>query len=214
MIAHLCSTWVRPTMLGLLCLLASACNTIVTPPPASQIYTLRPLAVDQIKLPRQAVNLVVARPSASPGLQQELIPLLRPNHQLGYYARARWAAPIPELLRFYLIDSVQNQDLVQSVTGDTRFAADNYRLDVHIQDFQAEYEPENAAPTVTVKLAYTLTHIVRRQAVTSFVEHVTIAAESNRLSAVVGAFQRATEQATTNAITRIGAALARQPEGT
>jgi len=212
MIAHLFSIRVRPLLMSLLYLLVSGCNTIVTPPPASQIYSLRPLPVDQIKQPRQPVNLVVARPSASPGLQQELIPLLRPNHQLGYYARARWAAPIPELLRFYLIDSVQNQDLVQSVTGDTRFAGHNYRLDVHIQDFQAEYEPDDEPPTVNLKLAFTLTDIARRQAVTSFVERIDVTAESNRLSAVVQAFQQATEQATGNAIRRIGSALAQQTE--
>src|SRR5690606_4317242 len=203
---------VRLLLTSLLLLLAG-CETIISPPPASQLYGLRPLPAQQDVGHPLPVNLIVPRPSASPALDREFIALHKASNQLNYFARVRWTTTTPELVRFFIIDSVQNQNLFQSVTPDSRFAQDNYRLEVHIQDFQAEYVEDSETPLVSLKLAFILTDMTSRKPLVSFVEQVHKPITENRLSLVVEGFQSGMEEITGNAIRQILLALveARKP---
>ena len=192
----------RTLLLAALLQLA-ACNTIIQQPAPSQIYTLRPLPTLESGVQPLPVNLIVSRPLVSPGLERELIALLKPDNQLSYYAQSRWTAPTAELVRYFLIDSLQNQNLFQSVTPDSRFLRNNYRLDVHVQDFQADYSGKAKSPQVQLRLAFTLTNLATRNAVASFVETLEEPVQENRLSQVVAAFQKGISRATESAIRKI-----------
>src|SRR5690606_16902417 len=157
-------------LLTSLLLLLVGCETIISPPPSSQLYGLRPLPAQQSTAQTLPVNLVVPRPSASPALDREFIALHKASNQLNYFARVRWTTTTPELVRFFIIDSVQSQYLFQSVTPASRYAQYNYRLEVHIQDFQAEYVEDSETPLVNLNLAFILTDMTRRKPLVSFVE--------------------------------------------
>lgn len=197
---------VRLLLTSLLLLLAG-CETIISPPPASQLYGLRPLPAQQDVGHPLPVNLIVPRPSASPALDREFIALHKADNQLGYFARVRWTTTTPELVRFFIIDSVQNQDLFQSVTPDSRFAQSNYQLEVHIQDFQAEYSQDRTTPEVNLTLTFMLTDMASRQPLATFVERVRKPIAENRLSLVVEGFQSGMEQITGSVIHQIASAL-------
>jgi len=196
----------RLLLTGLLFLLAS-CETIISPPPASQLYGLRPLPGQSGDNPNLPINLVISRPSASPALEREFITLHKADNQFGYFARVRWTTSTPELVRFFIIDSLQNQGLFQSVTPDTRFDQNNYRLDIHIQEFQANYTRDSETPEVHLKLAFTFTDMAGQKPLATFVESLRLPIAENRLTLVVEGFQSGMEQITTQTIRQIMAAL-------
>lgn len=196
-----------------LLILLSGCGGLIEAPPAAQVYTLRPLQEPLPSLRDQqplAINLSVARPIVSPGLERDWIALLRPNHQLSYYDKARWAAPTAQLVRFFLIDSLRNQNLFHSVGADTRSRGANYRLDTHIQAFHAIYEEGQATPRIELQLAFELTDN-SGTSMESFVERVNLPLPENRLTVVVAGFQQALTQATTRASERLARRLAQLP---
>lgn len=202
---------VRLLLILLLATLAG-CETIISPPPASQLYGLRPLPRQETGQRSVPVNLIVPRPTASPGLDREFIAVYKDHNQLSYFAKVRWTTSVPELVRFFIIDSLQNQGLFQSITPDPRFAQHNYRLDIHIQEFQADYASDGAAPYVNLKLAFSLTELASRKPLATFEERMHLPVAENRLALVVEAFQTGMERITRKALSQITTALANSRE--
>lgn len=166
-------------------------------------YTLAPLAVQDSG---SDLRVAVAMPEVPAGLASDRIAALHPGGRLGHLAGARWAAPLPELLRDFLATSVENR-LGATAWGNHPAP---YRLVTAVRDFQAEYpDGEDRPPTVRVTLVAVLWDqaagepVVRRRLSASrrLAEH--------RLGAVTAGLEGLLQRHTGTLLERVAEAAAR-----
>jgi cholesterol transport system auxiliary component len=153
----------------------------------------------------------LARPSAGPGLATELITLVRSDHRLDYYVGSRWAADLPDMVETLAIDTLRASGAWGAVhESPSPFLAD-YVLQINIRRFEADYTDGGVAPKIHVVLDCTLARRIGRDLVTTFVAEGIAAAEENRLSSVVAAFEKAANAALTTMADRSAAAVRNAP---
>lgn len=187
-----------PILLGLA--VAGCSGLLRSDAPPVQVYTLRaaaaPAAGAADSHPAVAASLRVAHPLAAPGLGTAQIVLLQPDHRMSVYAASAWAGDAPALIESLATQTLRAADEWRSVAdADSPFPAD-YLLQISIRRFDADYSAgTEAPPTVHVTLDCTLGADEGRAVVASFVAAGSAAAGANKLSAVVAAFQQATDQA-------------------
>jgi cholesterol transport system auxiliary component len=153
------------------------------------------------------LQLGVALPKASPGLDTNRIAVLRNANQLDYYFGARWGGTAPQVVQAYLVSLLQAQQGFKGVNAEGARVDADYLLDVELKDFQAAYASANGNPTIKVTLVGTLIQVKTRQAVASVTTTASTPASDNRLGAVVTAFQTATRQASLNLSEQLAASL-------
>lgn len=207
-------------LLALVALLAAAlggCSGMLrSDQPAVQLYALRPpaAAADRDGAPDKLdATLRVARPVAAAGLDTAQIVLLRPDHRLDFYAASAWSADAPSLIEALAIESLRASGGWRSVEGpDNPFPADEL-LQISIRRFDADYAPGTSAPTVRVTFDCMLGTEDSRQVIASFVARGSAVASANRMSAVVAAFQQATDAALRSMASQAAGALRAKPAG-
>jgi ABC-type uncharacterized transport system auxiliary subunit len=153
------------------------------------------------------VQLGIALPKASPGLDTNRIAVLREGNQLDYYYGARWGGTAPQVVQSYLVTLLQTQQGFKGVNSEGARIDVDYLLDVELKDFQAVYASANGKPTTKVTLVGTLIQVKTRQAVASLTTSASTVADDNRLGAVVNAFQTATRQASLSLSEQLMASL-------
>jgi len=142
-------------------------------------------------------SVLVARIAAHPGYDGDRIVLLAPDRRLDVYAGSRWPAPAPELVGALLVDTLRASGRLRAVhDAAAPFPAD-YTLRVTIRRFDADYTAAglDAAPRVVVALDGTLGRRADRGVVATFVAETGQDAASNRMGAVVAAFDAALQAA-------------------
>jgi cholesterol transport system auxiliary component len=200
-------------MLGSLGLLLSGCSGLHADGPPVQIYVLRATAraAEDPPPPSNTPSIQVSRVSADPGLGTQLITLVRSDHRLDYYLGSRWAADVPEVVETLAIDTLRASGAWSAVhESPSPFVAD-YVLQIDVRRFEADYTDGGVAPKVHVVFDCTLARRAGRDLVTSFVAEGVAPADENRLSSVVGAFERAANAALTTMADRSAAAVRNIP---
>jgi ABC-type uncharacterized transport system auxiliary subunit len=177
-------------------LLLSACTsglleTKIDPPTT---YVLAPLPVADGKN-SSTVDLAVGVPTPAPGLDTERIATLHAARRLDYYQNARWGATAASVMQSLIVASLQNQQVVRSVTPEQARVNATHLLDLQLRDFQAEYASEGAMPTVRVTMIATVMRLKDRKLLASFPVTASVPAQENRLDVVVAAFESASQQA-------------------
>jgi len=180
--------------LGLLsALLLSACVSLPEAESPPERYVLTPLGVEGDAT--VAGRLEVASPAVPASLASDRIALVRDERRLGHFAGARWAAPLPELLRDFLTTSVANR--LGAAAWASGGASARYRLVTAVRDFQAEYpKGSGAVPTVRVSLIAVLWDRSRGEVVLRQRFAEGRQAEANSLGAVTAALEALLQQAT------------------
>jgi cholesterol transport system auxiliary component len=183
--------------------------------PPVQVYTLRAAAAPAGSTdprPAASASLRVAHPVAGPGLDTSQIVLLQPDHRMNVYAASAWAADAPALIGSLATQTLRASGEWSSVQdAESPFPA-RYLLQISIRRFDADYlTGAGAPPTVHVTLQCTLGSEDARKVLASFVAAGAAAAAANRLSAVVAAFQRATDEALRSMSQQAFAALQASP---
>jgi cholesterol transport system auxiliary component len=177
--------------------------------PAPQTYLLEPrLATVATEVAGTHENLQVLVPRAAPGLGTDAIAVLRPGGRFDYYLGARWAAAAPAMLQTLVIDSLRSSQRFALVEPDAGPFPADYVLSLELRHFEARYS-DDGAPTIQVTL---IASIGRRSASAlgaSVIANSEVKAQDNRLQAVVAAFQ----QATTEALGKLAAAVVAMPRG-
>lgn len=171
-----------------------------------QTYVLQVNDVGTAKV-AYPLQLDVALPKASPGLDTNRIAVLRNTNQLDYYFGARWGGTAPQVVQAFLVSLLQSQQGFKGVTAEGARVDAEYLLDVELKDFQATYASADAKPIVKVTLVGTLIQVKSRQAVAALNSTASVPANDNRLGAVVTAFQTATRQASLNLSEQLTASL-------
>jgi cholesterol transport system auxiliary component len=140
-------------------------------------------------------QLSIALPTASPGLDSRRIAVLRNANQLDYYQGARWGGTAPEIVQSFLVSLLQSQQGFKGVAAEGAHVDAELLLDLQLRDFQAIYASADANPVIKVTLVGTLVQIKSRKAVAFLNATASVPTNDNRLSAVIAAFQTATQQA-------------------
>jgi cholesterol transport system auxiliary component len=177
--------------------------------PAAQIYLLRPAiapaaaASGAVATGAAVGNVQVMQPQASAGLASDRIVVLHSGERLDYYSGARWAAPTPAMLQMLVIDTLRASNRFAMVETDAGPFSAEYVLSLELRHFEAEYSA-GGPPMVHVTLDANLGRRGRRGATVGCSADSQAKAESDRMQAVVAAF----EQATGAALAQLAACIA------
>jgi cholesterol transport system auxiliary component len=210
-----CLRRIAPVLLGLG--LAGCSSLLHSDAPPVQVYTLRAatVPVEATGAADRAVraSLRVAHPFAGPGLDTSQIVLLEPGHRVNVYAASAWAADAPALIESLATQTLRASGEWRSVEDTESPFPSDYLLQISIRRFDADYSADSdAPPTVHVTLDCTLGMEDARAITATFVAAGSAAASANKLSAVVAAFQQATDQALAS-MARQASAAAAVPSG-
>jgi ABC-type uncharacterized transport system auxiliary subunit len=145
--------------------------------------------------PAIAVDLTVLKPTVRTGLDTDRIAVSYPDRRLDYFAAARWSGPLAEVLQDLAVQEFQSHARLRNVSSDASVFDSAYWLELEVNDFQAEYSPQAAAPTVRVSLQARIGTAGERRVLGQFTASSQVAASGNRMSAIVDAYARAADAA-------------------
>jgi cholesterol transport system auxiliary component len=190
-------------MVAALLLLAGCSGGLKSNLPLAQVYVLRPSwSVPSSTATVRAGSVQVMLPLPAAGLASDSIVVLRSGERLDYYSGARWAAAAPGMLQTLAIDALRGANRFAMVESDAGPFASDYVLSLELRHFEAEYTGAGP-PTVHVELVSTFGKRGSRDVITSFTASSRVAADADRLQAVVAAFERATGDALTQIATNV-----------
>jgi cholesterol transport system auxiliary component len=145
-----------------------------------------------------AADLTVLGPRVRSGLDNDRIAVLYPDRRLDYFAAARWSGPLDETLLDLTLQAFRGTAVLRNVDTDASAFAGGYSLELDVVEFQAEY-PATAgggeAPTVHVHLVGRIGGAEDRHLLGEVDAETRQRAASNRLTAVVEAYNQAADQA-------------------
>ena len=150
-------------------------------------------------------NLAVLKPRVRTGLDTERIAALYPDRRLDYFADARWSGRLDEVIEDLAVQLLRARSGLADVSGDASAFASPYWLEIEVEDFQAEYAAEAAAGgDAAANAAPPTVHVHFLARIGSSGDGTIIArcegqarepASSNRMSAIVAAYNGAANQA-------------------
>jgi cholesterol transport system auxiliary component len=181
--------------------------------PAPQAYVLR-LPAREATTPantRPAGSVLLQRPKAGPGLDSDRIVLLRSGNRFDFYAASRWAAPAPDMISSFIVDSLRASGSFAAVFDDTAPYAPHYNLRCMLRRFESDYTKGGGVPTVFVAFDCTLGRHRDRELLASFTAQGSAVAAADRLNDVVSAFQTAATAAVAELEKQAAAAVASEP---
>ncbi|MFA9459720.1 ABC-type transport auxiliary lipoprotein family protein [Thiohalorhabdus sp. Cl-TMA] len=168
---------------------------------APSLYLLNALPPRQsgVEKPEgRPTSLVVELPQVAPGLATDRIALIRGGQRLDYFANARWAQSLPELLQAFFAESLEHRLPRVRVGTPTEVSSADYRLQVAVRDFQAVYRKGlETAPELQVTLVATLSRPGNGKTLVQVREVRERRASANRLGSVVVGLEELLEDAYT-----------------
>lgn len=191
-----------PAVLTLLVLLAG-CGGLRSDAEPDRIYVLHP-AVEAPQAAPLPGLLMVPRPTVQPGLDTDRIALTRAGNELDYYALSRWSGSLSQVLGAFAVQSLGGAFV--TVVGAERGAGPaDYELLLTVRHFEAAYGG-GGAPHVQVAVDCLLVATTPRRVLGNCGAEVREPVGDNRMSAIVAAFERATQQAMQQVRARVVAA--------
>jgi cholesterol transport system auxiliary component len=159
-----------------------------------QVYYLRATPGPQGLAPI-ATSLRLNRPSAGPGLEGTQIKLVQSDRRMSFYQEARWSGTPASLVEMLAVEKFRGSGVWQSVADSTSPFPSDYVLLVNVRRFEADYTGGTVAPEVHVVLDCIIGKREGREVIKSFLAEGSVPAAANRVSAVVAAFETATNAA-------------------
>jgi len=163
-----------------------------------------------------AADLAVLLPRVRRGLDNDRIAALYPDRRLDYFAAARWAGPLDEMLQDLTLQAFRGAYALRNVDTDASAFASGYWLEIDAVEFQAEYPDARAgadeAPTVHVHLVGRIGGAGDRRLLGEVDAETRQPAASNRLTAIVQAYNQAADAALAKIVADTTAVLGRNLE--
>jgi ABC-type uncharacterized transport system auxiliary subunit len=182
--------------------------------PATTTYQLS-VAPQPAAAPIEA-DLAVLGPHVRGGLDNDRIAALYPDRRLDYFAAARWSAPLDEMLLDLTLQAFRGTAVLRNVDTDASAFTSGYWLELDVVDFQAEYpdtpSATGEAPTVHVHLVGRIGGGGDRHLLGQVDAETRRRAASNRLTAVVEAYNQAADQALSKVVAETTETLRRNLE--
>jgi cholesterol transport system auxiliary component len=159
-----------------------------------QVYYLRATPVPQGTAP-VATSLRLNLPTAGPGLEGVQIMLVQSDRRMSFFEAARWPAPPANMIETLAVEKLRGAGIWQSVADSGSPFPSDYVLLVNVRRFEADYTTGSVAPEVHVVLDCIVGKREGREVIKSFLAEGSVPATANKLSAVVAAFETATNAA-------------------
>jgi ABC-type uncharacterized transport system auxiliary subunit len=160
--------------------------------PPEHVYWLEAVSLRLGEPPTDRLPDLVVVVLALPGLDTDRILVKEPGARLNYYAGARWPENLPEVVTATLRLSLESSGRFNRVSSGSQVRRDEWSLDLELREFFAVVKTAGAPPQVHVKLAGHL----NCGAGDVFVSAANTApAKEDKLSAIIAAFQSATDNA-------------------
>lgn len=142
-----------------------------------------------------ALVLSVARPTSPDTLDTARVALLQDGRRWDYYASARWADFLPDMVQASAVKALSDAKVFRAVMPDDAGVAAGLLLKPDIRAFQAVYETKGQAPVVKVQLEAVLMTAVSRKTLIVFSATTQSAAAQDSLPAIQKAFSQAYNRA-------------------
>jgi len=148
------------------------------------------------------------------GLDNDRLAVLYPDHRLEYLAAARWSGPLDEMLQDLTLQAFWQAGALHTVDTDTSAFGSGYWLEIEVADFQAEYKGTraDAAPVIHVHLVGRVGSAQDRHLLGEFDAEARQPAADNRLTAMVAAYNQATDTALARVVAETTDIVRRNPE--
>lgn len=189
----------RALATALACLAAlslSACISLLPEQERSTLYRLSNHIPAEASAPHDAPVVRVGRPFAPRALSGDRVALDTGEGRIAYMAGASWVSPVPFLVQELVMDMFDRRADAVTAARPEEGVASRYDLRLELRRFEAVYdEGDNAAPRVDVVLRARLIDGVNREVSGARSFAVSQRASSNRQSAIVEAFSRASSEA-------------------
>jgi len=143
---------------------------------------------------RLPLALGVARPRAAASLDTDRIAVVQPDSRFDHFAGVRWSEPAPQMLQALIVRALQTDGRYEVIVATPSRVPADLLLDVELRRFEAVYAAGVESPTVRVEFQATLVDTRHARRVSSVVASAEAVAGSNRRSAVIEAFERATAE--------------------
>ncbi len=168
------------------------------------IYSLRASpAIEPLQARKKTTTkiLEIQRPVMPPGFDTARMGMyLEGGRRLEYYANARWASPLDEVIQEFTLQTARKTmpDSIAALPGQS-LAAD-YRLQMKVNDFQPVYAGgPSDAPRLNASFSFTLLSMKDGRIVTSFTIEQQEPAQANTLGAVTAGLERLLQAVETKA---------------
>jgi len=198
--------------LALSVLLAGCGGLLRSTAPAEQTFRLRSALPAASSVAAIKTTLQLLPVAVQPGLDTTRIALVRPGNRLDWYADARWAGPLNDVVTALLAQSLRDSGRFAQVATDAAAMDADMVLAVTVRRFEAEQSAEGALPVAQVRLECTLSSLTAHRQLAAFTATAAVSAGANRLTDVVAALEQAAQQAIAEVVEQAAvrsAALAR-----
>jgi cholesterol transport system auxiliary component len=181
-------------LITLVALVLGACTVLPATDPV-RVYQLLPAERPVRALPVYAGGLRVLRPQVDDLLNGSHILVLPEGEPVSLYKGARWSAPIPRLLRDYLVESLRQDGRFGGVSSDEVRLRAEHELVSRLSTFQTEYR--HGQPVVVIRLHLQLVDTATRRILQERTLRLERPAASTDLEAVIRAYDQAAGQLAT-----------------
>jgi cholesterol transport system auxiliary component len=171
--------------------LAGCGGNLIGPPPAPQMYALRPDFAPVSNAPTVSWQLVVTVPAAPESLDTERIALERAPNILDYYAKAQWTDRLPVLVQSLLVEAFEKSGRIAAVARESAGLRADLVLETEIRHFEAYYAVLDTPPKVQVGLLARLLGAIDREVKATAEFHKEVQAANNDLPNITAAFGQA-----------------------
>jgi cholesterol transport system auxiliary component len=173
-----------------------------------QVYILRaaPISAGPATQP-VAASVRINRPTANPGLDSSQVVLVQSDRRMSFFAMSRWASPPANLVEMLAVEKLRGSGTWQSVADSGSAFPSDYVVLITVRRFEADYTGGGVAPEVHVVLDCIVGKREGREVIASFLAEASVKASENRMSAVVPAFESATNAALDSLATRTAQAV-------
>ena len=162
--------------------------------PATSTYLLSIKAEERPGAVAIPADLTVLMPRVRTGLDNDRIAALYADRRLDYFAAARWSGPLDEVVEDLALQAFHGR--FRNVGTDTSAFNGGYWLEIEVVDFQAEYTGSPTdGPTAHVHFRVRVGNGSDRHVLVGFDADARQAAAENRLTAVVAAYEAASQRA-------------------
>jgi cholesterol transport system auxiliary component len=157
------------------------------------------------------VDLSILKPHLSPGLETDRILALYPDRRLDYFAGTHWTGTLDDVVQDLAVQTFKTRGELRSVNGESSRFADQFWLEIEVEDFQAEYRAPNTVPSVRVRLSARLGGADDRRSLGNFEAMALRPAADNRLGDIVAAYELAANDALGQVAAQVTATLLKIP---
>ena len=190
--------------------LLSGCISLKDDTPPPTLFLINAQHLDQTQKTELPYSITVDKPKVVSGLNTDRIALVKENGRvLDYYAEARWNGRLENIVQDFIIETLENQFRVVSISDSVVDQKANYKVLTHIRDFHAEYEDGNLnqIPLLKVSMAVSLLRLKDNEVLARYNIHEEQRAQSNTLTDITYGLEELTQKAFSEINVKISDAL-------